>query len=123
ACQQPPEGPLAAAAISLGLVEAMTAAKALLQSLFPPDPWPVLRRSRTSPLLPGRRAPEPAPGFLEGTLRIAEKGLRGRQRGEETFLTPLWARLERRMAPGERNRELFRTGGIDALLRATVHSM
>jgi gamma-glutamylcysteine synthetase len=123
ACQQPPEEPLAAAAISLGLVEAMTDAKALLQSLFPPDPWPVLRRYRTAAILHGLRAPEPAPGFLEGTLRIAEKGLRGRQRGEETFLTPLWARLEHRMAPGDRNRELFRTGGIDALLRATVHSM
>ena len=123
ACQQPPEEPLAAAAMSLGLVEALTDAKALLQNFFPPDPWPVLRRYRTAAILHGLRAPEPVPGFLEGTLRIAENGLRGRQRGEETFLKPLWARLEHRMAPGERNRELFRTGGIDALLRGTAHSI
>lgn len=123
ACQQPPEESLAAAAMSLGLVEALADAKAFLQDLFPINPWPVLHRYRAAAVLHGLRAPEPVDGFLKGALCIAEKGLRGRRRGEETFLKPLWARLEQRIAPGERNRELFRAGGIDALLRATAHSL
>jgi gamma-glutamylcysteine synthetase len=123
ACQGPPEEPLGAAAMSLGLVEALADAKAFLKDLFPTGPWPSLRRYRAAAILQGLRAPEPAPGFLEGSLRIAEKGLRGRGRGEETFLRPLWARLERRVTPGERNREIFHAGGIEALLRATAHSL
>jgi gamma-glutamylcysteine synthetase len=123
ACQQPPEEPLAAGALSLGWVEALMEAKAFLHDLFPTGPWPLLRRYRAAAIVHGLRAPEPAPGFLEGTLRIAEKGLRGRGRGEESFLKPLWARLEHRLAPGERNRDLFRAGGVDALLHATAHSV
>jgi hypothetical protein len=114
---------LAAGALSLGWVEALMEAKAFLHDLFPTGPWPLLRRYRAAAIVHGLRAPEPAPGFLEGTLRIAEKGLRGRGRGEESFLKPLWARLEHRLAPGERNRDLFRAGGVDALLHATAHSV
>jgi gamma-glutamylcysteine synthetase len=120
-CQQPPEEALAAAALSLGFVEALTDAKAFLWDLFPADPWPPLRRYRAAATLDGLRAPEPAPAFLEGCLRIAEKGLRTRGRGEEAFLTPLWARLDRRITPAERNREAFRAGGMEALVRATAH--
>jgi gamma-glutamylcysteine synthetase len=119
ACQQPPEDPLAAAAICLGWVEALTEAKAFLSDLFP-DPWAALRRYRAEAIRYGLRAPEPAAGFLERTLRIAEDGLRGRGRGEEVFLKPLWTRLERRVTPGERNREIFRAGGVQALLGATA---
>jgi gamma-glutamylcysteine synthetase len=119
ACQQPAEEPLAAAAIALGWVEALTEAKALLTDLFP-DPWTALRRYRVEAIRHGVRAPEPAAGFLERTLRIAEAGLRGRGRGEEVFLKPLWTRLEQRVTPGEWNREIFRAGGVQALLRATA---
>jgi gamma-glutamylcysteine synthetase len=120
-CQQPPEEPLAAAALSLGFVEAMADAKALLRDLFPAGAWPPLRRYRAAAIVDGLRAPEPAPGFLAEFLRIAEKGLRARGRGEEAFLGPLWVRLDRRITPAERNREAFRGGGMEALLRATAH--
>src|SRR5262249_14776745 len=122
ACQQPVEEPLVAAAISLGWVEAMTEAKAFLTELFP-EPWTALRRYRVEAIHHGLKAPEPAPGFLERTLRIAEDGLQRRGRGEEAFLKPLWARLEQRVTPGERNREIFRTGGVQALLRATAQAL
>jgi len=122
ACQQPPEEPLVAAAISLGWVEALAEAKAFLHGVFG-DPWAALRRYRVEAIRHGLRAPEPAPGFLEGTLRIAEEGLRRRGRGEEVFLKPLWARLEQRVTPGERNREIFRAGGVGALLRATAQAL
>src|SRR5262249_48994853 len=109
ACQQPPEEPLAAAAIALGWVEALTEAKAFLTEAFP-DPWTALRRYRVEAIRHGLSAAEPAAGFLERTLRIAEAGLRGRGRGEEVFLKPLWTRLKQRVTPGERNREIFRAG-------------
>jgi len=121
ACQQPPEESLAPAALSLGFVEAMADAKAFLMDLFPAGPWPPLRRYRAAAILDGLRAAEPAPGFLEGSLRIAENGLRARGRGEEAFLRPLWARLDQRITPAERNRETFHAGGMEALLRATAH--
>jgi gamma-glutamylcysteine synthetase len=121
ACQQPRGEPLAAAALGLGWVEAMPELMAFLHDRFA-DPWPVLRRYRAAAIIHGLRAPEPASGFLAGVLRIAEVGLHKRGRGEETFLTPLWARLEQRMTPGDRNRDLFRAGGVDALLSATAHS-
>ena len=122
ACQQPPEESLAPAALSLGFVEALPDAKAFLGDLFPSDPWPPLRRYRAAAIRDGLRAPEPTPGFLEGCLRIAEKGLRARGRGEETFLRPLWVRLDRRITPAEQNREAFLAGGMEGLVRATAHA-
>ena len=122
ACQQPPEEPLVPAALSLGFVEALPDAKAFLRDLFPLGPWPPLRRYRAAAIRDGLHAHEPAPGFLEGCLRIAEKGLRARGRGEEAFLRPLWTRLDRRVTPAERNLEAFRAGGMEGLLRATAHA-
>ena len=121
ACQQPPEEPLAPAALSLGFVEALPDAKAFLGDLFTSGPWAPLRRYRAAAIRDGLRVPEPAPGFLEGCLRIAEKGLRARGRGEEAFLRPLWTRLDRRVTPAETSREAFRAGGMEGLLRATAH--
>ena len=115
ACQQPHREPLVVAALALGWVEARAEVQAFLQDALP-DPWTTMRRYRRAAILRGLRAEEPVKHFVEGVLHIAEGGLRRRGRGEESFLGPLWERLEQRTTPGDRAREVMRSQGVAALI-------
>jgi hypothetical protein len=55
-------------------------------------------------------------------LTIAEEGLKRRGLGEETFLSPLWRRLECGDAPAKEAEELFKAGGAPLLVqRYAIH--
>jgi gamma-glutamylcysteine synthetase len=118
ACQQPHAEPLVVAALALGWVEARAEVQAFLEDALP-DPWRTLRRYRRAAIMNGLRAQEPVTRFVESVLRLAESGLRRRGRGEESFLGPLWERLERRTTPGDRTREMMRLEGVAALIDGT----
>jgi len=49
-------------------------------------------------------------------VRLAEAGLRARGRGEERLLAPVQERVESGRVPAERSLELFRRGGLTALV-------
>jgi glutamate--cysteine ligase len=100
ACQQPPDEPLAAAALALGLVEALPDAWAFVHERLGPDPWPVMKRFRARVLREGLRAPEPAPRFLSDFVEMCARALRRRGRGEERFLAPIRRRLEAALIDG-----------------------
>lgn len=116
ACQQPPDEPLAAAALILGLVEAMTDAWTFLRDRLGPDPWPVMQAYRRAVVRDGLRAPEPVRGVLSGLVDLAEAALQRRGSGEERYLNPIRDRLERRSLPADRAASRFRSGGIEALI-------
>ncbi len=122
ACQQPHREPLLVAALALGWVEALAEARAFLADAFP-DPWTVMRCYRRDAIIHGLRAKEPVNRFVECVLRIAEIGLQRRGRGEESFLRPLWDRLEQRTTPGDRARDLVRSQGVAALIDAASYGM
>ena len=116
ACQQPPDEPLAAAALSLALVEAMPSVMTYIQDRVGSDPWPAMAGYRREVIRLGLRAPEPAPGFLAGIVDLCEDALRRRGRAEERFLLPIRRRLESRKLPADRTVALFRKGGIIGLI-------
>ncbi len=122
ACQQPHEDPLVVAALALGWVEALAEVRAFVEDALA-DPWTSMQRYRRETIVHGLRSREPVERFVEGTLRIAEAGLRGRGRGEEQFLRPLWSRLEQRKTPGDRARDLVRSQGVAALVDAACYHL
>ncbi len=122
ACQQPHDGPLVVAALSLGWVEALADVRAFFEDALA-DPWAAMRRYRRDAVTFGLRAKEPVKRFVEDVLRIAEVGLRRRGRGEEKFIRPLWDRLADRAAPGHRARELVRSQGVMALVDAASYQL
>jgi len=122
ACQQPHGEPLVVAALALGWVEARAEVQAFLEGTLP-NPWTTLRRYRHAAIMHGLRAREPVTRFVESVLRLAEDGLRLRGRGEESFLRPLWKRLEQRTTPGDRAREVMRSGGVAALIDGASHQL
>ncbi|MGH7186358.1 MAG: glutamate-cysteine ligase family protein, partial [Pseudomonadota bacterium] len=101
ACQQPPDEPLAAAALSLALVEAMPSVLTYVQDRVGSDPWPAMAGYRREVSRLGLRAPEPAPRFLAGIVDLCEEALRRRGRAEERFLLPIRRRLESRKLPAD----------------------
>ncbi len=116
ACQQPPGEPLAAAALGLGLAESLPQLAAFAAERLGPDPWPAMAAYRRTAVREGLAAPEPAPGFLQGCVTIAQSGLERRGRGEAAFLSPIWQRLERRESPGQGARNLLKREGMAGLL-------
>ncbi|MBI3732852.1 MAG: hypothetical protein HY259_05265, partial [Chloroflexi bacterium] len=118
ACQQPQSESLAASALSLGFVEAAPAIAEYVERVLGVDPWPTMLRYRKAVIHDGLRAQEPVKKFLSSLVQEAENGLRRRGRGEETFLGPIWARLEERRAPADRARALFVKKGMPALIEA-----
>ncbi|MDR7522107.1 MAG: glutamate-cysteine ligase family protein [Armatimonadota bacterium] len=116
ACQQPPDEGLAAAALSLGLVEAWPRAWAFVCDRLGPDVWPAMEAYREDAVRRGLRAREPVLGLLAGLVDLCEDALRRRGRGEEEFLRPIRRRLEARLLPADRAVRLFRSGGLRALI-------
>jgi gamma-glutamylcysteine synthetase len=116
ACQQPPGESLAAAALSLGLVEALPEVKGFVGDLLGSDPWPAMAAYRRDAVRFGLRAAEPAPGFLAGLVDLCARALRRRGRGEDRYLNPVLERLETKVLPADRAAAAFRRGGIAGLL-------
>lgn len=118
ACQQPPGEAIAVAALAVGWVESLPGVRDFLCAALGSDPWPTMIAYRRAAVRDALAAPEPVPGFLAGLITLAEDGLKRRGRGEESLLTPIWNRLDRRRSPGQNARELFRRRGADQLIEA-----
>ncbi len=118
ACQQP-EASFAAAALSVGLVEANAEVASYLDETFPGvEGWRALLAYRRRAVGHGIKAEEPSPGFLSTLADLAAAGLGSRGLGEEPMLDPIRDRLERREGPADRAKALLRTGGTDRLVDA-----
>jgi gamma-glutamylcysteine synthetase len=114
--QQPPDALICIAAVTLGLVSALSQAKAVLSSYD----WEMLREAREVACRRGLLSRvgeiELAPIALQ-MWAIAHQGLVRRGLGEEKFLEPLERRLRDFECPADQARNLFANGGIDALIK------
>lgn len=121
ACQQPWADQMAAAALALGLVEASGPIDAYVQDRLGSRYWDEMRRYHRQTIQRGLAAPQPAPRFLMTVVEMVEEGLRGRGRGEERLLAPLYQRLDRAENPAQRARRIFTVDGLYGLLaHATI---
>ena len=118
ACQQPWMSHGAAAALNLAMVVSAPGLERLLEQVFGDDAWDVLRAYRSEAAREGLAAAEPVAGFVRSVLDVCAEGLRGRGRGEEVFLQPLFDRLERRENPAQEAVRVLEDGGVAALLRS-----
>ena len=101
------------AALTLGIVERLDDAEALLKEL----PWPDWRRLWTRASTHGLSAEDDRSIAMMGKmLEVAASGLRARGAGEDAFLAPLFSRLKRRETPADRMTAAFRAGGVPRLL-------
>jgi len=115
--QQPPDALLCMAAVTLGLVSALSQAKAVLSSYD----WQMLREAREIACRRGLLSRAGEIQVVPIALRmwdIAHQGLVRRGLGEERFLEPLERRLSSFECPADQARDLFANGGIDALIDA-----
>jgi len=115
--QQPPEALVGIAALTLGLVSALGESLEELGS----HNWQDLRSARDSACrdaLQGRVNGMPLSSLAERMVDVAETGLRRRALGEEGYLGLFRARLRAQKCPADEAAELFRSGGIGALLSA-----
>jgi gamma-glutamylcysteine synthetase len=115
--QQPPDGLLAAAALSLGLISALEEAEEELRQYS----WEELRRGREEACrhgLAGRLDGQSLADVADRMVSIAEKGLRRRGRSEERFLDVLKHRLQAGRCPADEVADLVGAGGIEALVEA-----
>jgi glutamate--cysteine ligase len=120
ACQQPWDASWAPAAMAVGLGEALSDASLVVEEMLGPGAWPRLLGYRAAAVRVGVRAPEPAPGFLEALLDVAEGGLKARGFGEETFAEPLRERVAGRSGPADLARRLIGGGGVKELVDAVA---
>jgi gamma-glutamylcysteine synthetase len=123
ACQQPWHEQMAAAALSIGLLEAREEIEEWLGdtvgaggSIYTEEAWDRMRLWHRQVIRDGLRAPQPAADLLPALVQMAEGGLARRGFGEERLLAPLFDRLERNENPAQRARRIFRTDGMDALI-------
>ncbi|MFE4023179.1 glutamate-cysteine ligase family protein [Streptomyces sp. NPDC059101] len=115
----PPGEEGVAAALTLGLVERLDEAEALLHKV-PWDDWRTLwiRASRH-----GLEAEDAGSlARIRELLELAADGLRARGVGEEAHLAPLFIRLARRETPADRMLAAFREGGVPRLLDVFGHT-
>jgi gamma-glutamylcysteine synthetase len=118
ACQQPGAS-FAAAALSLGLVEANAELDAYLTERFPgPAGWRRLLAYRRRAVHAGLGAAEPAPGFLATVVDLAGVALARRGLGEDPMLDEVRERLARRRGPADEAWARFRRGGMGELVDA-----
>lgn len=114
-CQQPREDIMAVPALTLGLMENLDGALSCLDEYD----WSSLRRSRSQAMRTGLETTvdgNPLSRLCRSMLEIAQKGLASRGCGEETYLAALWERLEGERCPAAEARNVFREGGLQALL-------
>jgi len=120
ACQQPWPEQMTAAALGLGLIEAVDSILPYIQEELGDDYWERMRAYHRRAIAQGLAAPEPAPNFVSEILRRAEAGLRARGYGEEVMLQPVWQRLRRKTNPAQRMRRIFQSSGLQGLLARTA---
>ena len=104
-------------ALALGIVEAADEIEAYLRAELGEKYWEILLRYRKLAVRHGLASPEPVPRFVETVLDLASRGLRQRRQGEEVFLAPAYAQLDRQSGPASHARKLFEEGGIAALMK------
>jgi gamma-glutamylcysteine synthetase len=120
ACQQPIADSWAPAALAVGLTEMLPEAAAALDDAIGNAAWPSLLQFRSRAVRWGLGAKEPAAGFLEAVLDVAERGLKARGYGEEVLVEAFRERLALREGPSDRAREAVRSDGIVALIDAAA---
>ncbi len=110
--QQPEDALLAPSALTLGLSSAVGEAWEELSRVS----WEKLRKARKSACCSGGE--DDFSFELAGKmLEAASAGLKKRGLGEEIFLEPLFRRLKERRCPADGTREIFKSGGMEALLQ------
>jgi gamma-glutamylcysteine synthetase len=116
-CCQQPDASFAAAALSVGVIEANRDVDAYLREAFPgATGWRTLLAYRRRAVHAGMRAAEPAPGFLGTIVDLAGAALGRRGLGEDAMLDPIRERLARRRGPVDDATDLMRRGGIAGLV-------
>ncbi|MCC9312271.1 glutamate-cysteine ligase family protein [Kitasatospora sp. RB6PN24] len=102
-----------AAALTLGIVERLDDAEALLKEWA----WPQWRELWLRASIHGLAAEDDRSiSAIRALLEVAARGLRSRGAGEDAYLAPLFARLEQRETPADRMITAFRAGGLRQLL-------
>ncbi|MGW4022699.1 glutamate-cysteine ligase family protein [Streptomyces sp. NPDC005009] len=108
----------AAAALTLGLLERLEEAEALLRGSSWPAWCELWRRAGEHGLgAEDARSLE----LMRRLLELASTGLQARGAGEEAFLHPLFTRLEQRRTPADHMIDAFRSGGMARLLHEFAH--
>lgn len=114
-CQQPPGEELCVTALTLGLMENLREAEELVRFY----PWETLRKLHDGAVEKGPLARAGGVTVMEIARRmldVASRGLKPRKLGEESFLDPLWRRLEEGRCPADEVRETMARGGVGGLL-------
>lgn len=114
-CQQPPQAPFSAAALTMGLVENAGELISLSEELSL-DQWRNIRLRACHYGLAFSYPGVDLHNVLERMLHIAQKGLKTREFAEEKYLVPLYERLIQRKSPADEAEQLFLKGGIKALI-------
>lgn len=116
-CQQPPGETMVTAALTLGILENLAEAQQLLASLNFISPTKLRMKAIKNGLATKLAGKSIIPWGYQ-LLAIAEKGLQKRGDGEEIFLAPLFARVEKRQTPADLAIDIFQKEGIEAFLEA-----
>ena len=120
ACQQPWAEQMAAAALTVGLMEAAAQIESFVQEELGPDYWERMRTYHQQTIRHGLAAPQPLPDFLTQLVAFANAALERRGHGEEKLLTSIYNRLFRRQNPAQRARQVYEIDGMQGLLRHTA---
>jgi gamma-glutamylcysteine synthetase len=115
--QQPPEDLLCTAALTLGLVSALDEAWEELSSFD----WNDLRNGRERACREGLSGTVDSTSLVDFGSRMVEvagRGLERRGRGEAQFLEPLRSRLADERCPADDVADMFREGGVNAVVEA-----
>lgn len=104
ACQQPADGHMTVAALSLGIVSGAGEIAQFVQDTLGSDAWVRMAEWHGRVIRMGLSAPEPSEGFVLGVLERARSALRARGRKEAPFIEPLFHRLARKENPAQRFR-------------------
>lgn len=113
--QQPPEDLMCVPALTLGLITVLPEAAREIAKFN----WSDLRSAREAACRYGLsdiRENLSLTPLVELMLQLSEVGLERRGLGEEKFLEPLHERVEKRKCPADDAAEIFRNGGIKALI-------
>ena len=114
-CQQPPKETLTSAALTLGLVENITAAQQLA-STYPIQTWRTIRSEAAKHVFNAEIDGKSILPLLEELYTIAYEGLQKRGLGEEHFLAPLHQRLQQRKSPACVALEIYEKEGFKSFL-------
>jgi gamma-glutamylcysteine synthetase len=116
ACQQPPGEQMAAAALYLGLIQAIDGIETFLDDALGAQMWERMHHYHRAAIRDGLATAEPVPDLMQTLLGLVEAALTRRGYGEESLLAPLWQRLERRQNPAQQVRRVFTQSGIPGLI-------